>query len=42
MAEFNANVTPWFKIISQAFLKQWWDNLHNLKPLQDHKTIHQF
>ena len=35
-------VTPWFKIISQVFLKKWWDNLDNLKALEDHKTIHQF
>lgn len=42
MAEFNNGVTPWFKIISQEFLKNWWDNLANLKALEDHKTIHRF
>lgn len=42
MAQFDTGVTPWFKIISQAFLKNWWDNLDNLKSLEDHKTIHRF
>lgn len=33
-------VTPWFKLIAEAFLPKYWDNLDKLKPLRDHKTIH--
>jgi len=33
-------VTPWFKMIAEAFLPKYWDNLDKLKPLRDHKTIH--
>ncbi|XP_015929284.1 isopentenyl-diphosphate Delta-isomerase 1 [Parasteatoda tepidariorum] len=33
-------VTPWFKLIAENFLLKYWDNLDNLKPLRDHKTIH--
>ncbi|XP_076349486.1 isopentenyl-diphosphate delta isomerase isoform X1 [Tachypleus tridentatus] len=33
-------VTPWFSLITKNFLFNWWDNLHNLKPFEDHATIH--
>ncbi|GBL76409.1 Isopentenyl-diphosphate Delta-isomerase 1 [Araneus ventricosus] len=33
-------ITPWFKLIADKFLPQYWDNLDKLKPLRDHKTIH--
>ncbi|CAG0923646.1 unnamed protein product [Notodromas monacha] len=33
--------TPWFKHIAMNYLGNYWDNLDNLKPLQDHKTIHE-
>ncbi|KAG8009342.1 Isopentenyl-diphosphate Delta-isomerase 1 [Nibea albiflora] len=33
-------ITPWFSLIAETFLFQWWDNLHNLKQFMDHKTIH--
>lgn len=35
-------ITPWFKLIAESFLPQYWDNLNKLKPLRDHKTIHRF
>ena len=28
-------VTPWFQLIVKNFLYKWWDNLDNLKDLQD-------
>ncbi|XP_025093695.1 isopentenyl-diphosphate Delta-isomerase 1-like [Pomacea canaliculata] len=33
-------LTPWFKLIASTFLYTWWESLHNLKPLMDHKSIH--
>ncbi|GIY91153.1 isopentenyl-diphosphate Delta-isomerase 1 [Caerostris darwini] len=33
-------ITPWFKLIAESLLPKYWDNLDNLKPLRDHKTIH--
>jgi isopentenyl-diphosphate delta-isomerase len=38
----NVVLTPWFKLICEHFLFQWWDNLDNLKKLEDHKNIHDF
>lgn len=38
--EKGMKVTPWFKLIAENFLMKYWDNLDNLKPLRDHKTIH--
>ncbi|XP_077514917.1 isopentenyl-diphosphate delta isomerase [Amblyomma americanum] len=33
-------ITPWFKLVVENFLFDWWDNLHDLKKLEDHATIH--
>nr|XP_019943013.1 PREDICTED: isopentenyl-diphosphate Delta-isomerase 1 isoform X1 [Paralichthys olivaceus] len=33
-------ITPWFSLIAETFLFQWWDNLHNLKQFMDHDNIH--
>ncbi|XP_054621964.1 isopentenyl-diphosphate Delta-isomerase 1 [Dunckerocampus dactyliophorus] len=33
-------ITPWFKLIAETFLFQWWDNLQNLKEFMDHTNIH--
>lgn len=35
-------LTPWFKLICEKFLFNWWDNLNNLKSIKDHTTIHRF
>uniref|UniRef100_A0A8C5QTS1 isopentenyl-diphosphate Delta-isomerase n=1 Tax=Leptobrachium leishanense TaxID=445787 RepID=A0A8C5QTS1_9ANUR len=36
----EVKITPWFQLIADTFLNKWWDNLHNLKPFEDHKKIH--
>ncbi|XP_078519425.1 isopentenyl-diphosphate Delta-isomerase 1 isoform X2 [Lissotriton helveticus] len=36
----EVQITPWFKLIAENFLYQWWDNLHNLNPFEDHDKIH--
>lgn len=33
-------ITPWFKLVVENFLFDWWDNLHNLSKFEDHATIH--
>lgn len=33
-------LTPWFRLICDRFLFHWWNNLGNLKSVQDHSTIH--
>ncbi|KAM3822233.1 isopentenyl-diphosphate Delta-isomerase 1 [Vipera latastei] len=33
-------ITPWFRLIAEAFLFKWWDNLNNLKRCVDHDKIH--
>ena len=33
-------LTPWFRMICDKFLFQWWKNLDKIKDFQDHKTIH--
>ena len=34
-------VTPWFQLVCDHFLFQWWDNLKNLSPIQeDNAKIH--
>lgn len=38
--EGKVKITPWFKIISETFLFQWWDNLRNLSPFIDTKAVH--
>lgn len=33
-------ITPWFKLVVENFLFEWWANLHNLSKFEDHTTIH--
>jgi len=33
-------VTPWFGLIYEKFLSNWWNNLHDLKSLQEVSKIH--
>nr|AKJ80169.1 isopentenyl-diphosphate Delta-isomerase [Bombus lucorum] len=35
-------LSPWFKLILKHKLSSWWDNLHSLEKMQDHKTIQRF
>ena len=35
-------LTPWFKLICERFLFDWWANLDNIDSLIDHKKIHRF
>lgn len=36
----NAPLTPWFRLIlTNKLLVNWWDNLSQLKKLQDHQII---
>lgn len=39
-ASGEIKITPWFKIIAEAFLFKWWDNLSNLSQFVDHEKIH--
>ncbi|XP_067618582.1 isopentenyl-diphosphate Delta-isomerase 1 isoform X2 [Eurosta solidaginis] len=39
---FNAPLTPWFKLILQHKLKEWWDNLNQLEKCEDTKNILRF
>lgn len=39
-ARGEIKLTPWFKIIADAFLFKWWDNLNHLSPFVDHEKIH--
>eukprot|EP00761_Pharyngomonas_kirbyi_P012126 gb/GECH01012153.1/.p1 GENE.gb/GECH01012153.1/~~gb/GECH01012153.1/.p1 ORF type:complete len:241 (+),score=72.33 gb/GECH01012153.1/:1-723(+) len=36
----GVKMSPWFDLICDNFLYKWWDNLDNLKPFEDHETIH--
>ncbi|XP_053322063.1 isopentenyl-diphosphate Delta-isomerase 1 [Spea bombifrons] len=36
----EVQITPWFRLIADTFLYQWWDNLDNLKPFESHDKIH--
>jgi len=38
----KAPLTPWFELIVQNRLKLWWDNLHQLKKIEDLKNIQRF
>ncbi|XP_036323564.1 isopentenyl-diphosphate Delta-isomerase 1-like [Rhagoletis pomonella] len=40
--KFDAPMTPWFRLILKHKLKEWWDNLHQLKKFEDTKFIHRF
>ena len=31
--------TPWFRLIVESKLPQWWASLDNLEPFQDHSNI---
>jgi len=33
-------ITPWFKLICDKFLYNWWNNLKSLQSQQDRGTIH--
>ncbi|CAG0924557.1 unnamed protein product [Notodromas monacha] len=33
-------LTPWFQIVAAKFLQHWWQNLDNLKAVQDLENIH--
>jgi len=35
-------ITPWFKHISETFLKHWWENLDNIDNLKNHNDIKKF
>nr|QFU80956.1 IPPI [Eotetranychus kankitus] len=35
-------ISPWFQLIHDRFLYNYWDNLSNLDKFKDHKTIHKF
>ena len=35
-------ISPWFHLIHDRFLYNYWDNLNNLEKFKDHKTIHKF
>lgn len=39
-ASGEIKITPWFKIIADAFLFKWWDNLSHLSQFVDHEKIH--
>lgn len=39
-ARGEIKITPWFKIITEAFLFKWWDNLNHLSQFADHEKIH--
>ncbi|KAM9233076.1 isopentenyl-diphosphate Delta-isomerase 1 [Leptosomus discolor] len=36
----EVKITPWFKLIAEAYLFKWWDNLSNLNKFVDHEKIH--
>ena len=36
----ESKITPWFRLISEAFLFQWWDSLNDLSSFVDTATIH--
>lgn len=38
----NRPITPWFRMIADTFLFDWWDKLDDLDSVKDHKTIHKF
>lgn len=33
-------LTPWFKMICEKFLFEWWQNLDHLESVKDHLNIH--
>ncbi|XP_006918902.2 isopentenyl-diphosphate Delta-isomerase 1 [Pteropus alecto] len=39
-ASGEVQITPWFRLIAEAFLFKWWDNLSQLNQFVDHEKIH--
>jgi isopentenyl-diphosphate delta-isomerase len=35
-------LTPWFGLIAEKFLFDWWKSIDNLKAIKDYKNIHRF
>ena len=35
-------ITPWFKLICETFLFDWWPSIDKVESIQDHETIHVF
>uniref|UniRef100_A0A182M9T9 isopentenyl-diphosphate Delta-isomerase n=1 Tax=Anopheles culicifacies TaxID=139723 RepID=A0A182M9T9_9DIPT len=42
IANLDAPLTPWFRLILQHRLQLWWDNLHMLDSYENHKKIERF
>ncbi|XP_053660702.1 isopentenyl-diphosphate Delta-isomerase 1 [Anopheles marshallii] len=42
IANLDAPLTPWFRLILQHRLQLWWDNLHRLDSYENHKQIERF
>lgn len=40
MKSADDQLTPWFRMIAERFLFQWWDNLHDLAKFEDLSKIH--
>ena len=40
--EAGHGITPWFKHISDTFLKQWWENLERIDELKNHQDVKKF
>ncbi|TPX38586.1 isopentenyl-diphosphate Delta-isomerase, partial [Synchytrium endobioticum] len=38
--EDKVKLTPWFRLIAESFLFQWWNNLDDLDSMKDVNTIH--
>eukprot|EP00088_Acartia_fossae_P067177 TRINITY_DN836_c0_g1_i3.p1 TRINITY_DN836_c0_g1~~TRINITY_DN836_c0_g1_i3.p1 ORF type:complete len:263 (-),score=29.71 TRINITY_DN836_c0_g1_i3:726-1478(-) len=38
----GGKLTPWFSLISQHLLPEWWKNLDHIHKFEDHNTIHKF
>jgi isopentenyl-diphosphate delta-isomerase len=38
--ESSLSITPWFKLICETFLFDWWSSLDNLSTKIDQDTIH--
>ena len=37
----DVKLSPWFRMISQRFLFEWWENIRDLSKFEDHQNIHQ-
>jgi len=40
IAKENVSLTPWFELILNSKLPQWWSNLGSLKQYEDREKIH--